>query len=295
MERISISEQCTFSRIIRGFWRLVSWEWSTEELISHISACIDHGVTTFDTAEVYSMGECETQLGKALQNIPRNQYQIVTKTGISRMELNGKTFGYYDTRYDRIIASCKESLRKLGCEYIDLYLIHREDPLIDFEQVAAAFQELKKEGLILEAGVSNFDPYKFNTLNAKMNGTLRTDQIEWSPCCWEHFESGLIDMLNGAGIPPMIWSPLAGGKLFNGDEPIYEKTRAKVMEIAERHKTAPETVVYAWIMMHPVNAMPIVGSRRMESIRKAVNALELKLEQHEWFEIYAASGQRIIR
>lgn len=295
MERVSISDQLTFSRIIRGFWRLVSWEWNTEELTSHISACIDQGITTFDTAEIYSMGECETQLGKALQNIPRHQYQIVSKTGISRMQLNGKVFGYYDTRYDRIIASCKESLRKLGCEYIDLYLIHREDPLIDFEQVAAAFQELKKEGLILEAGVSNFDPYKFNALNVKMNGTLRTDQIEWSPCCWEHFESGLMDMLNGAGIPPMIWSPLAGGRLFTGDDPIYEKARAKVMEIAERHQTAPETVVYAWIMMHPVHAMPIVGSRRMESIQKAVNALELKLEQHEWFEIYAASGQRIIR
>lgn len=294
MEMVKLSDDLELSRIVRGFWRLVSWEWDAQTLTRHMNECIDLGVTSFDTAEIYSGGECEAQMGQALCRIPRDRYQIVTKTGISGTLINGKYFGYYDTSYDRVISSCKKSLSRLGLEYIDLYLIHREDPLIDFEETAAALTELKKQGLIREAGVSNFDPYKFNGLNKKMGGTLRTNQIEWNPGCWEHFDSGMIDMLTADGIPPMIWSPLAGGRLFTEDSPVYRNALAKIEEIAERHDTAPETIVYAWIMMHPVKAMPIVGSRRTEQLKKAIAALDVRLERSEWFEIYAASG-RVIR
>ena len=69
----------------------------------------------------------------------------------------------------------------------------------------------------------------------------------------------------------------------------------KIKEIAERHNCEPDTIVYAWIMYHPVQAMPIVGSRKVERIESAVKAMDVKLEHYEWYEIYAASGQQQIR
>ena len=100
MEYVRLNDEVSVSRIVQGFWRLMSWYTSETELASFIENCINLGVTTFDTAEIYSKGECETCLGKALKKVSasRCDIQIVSKTGIS----NGAT-KYYDTRYESII------------------------------------------------------------------------------------------------------------------------------------------------------------------------------------------------
>jgi len=297
MQYVNISDTVRFSRIVQGFWRLTDWDMPAAEAAALIDGCLERGVTTLDTAEIYGDGECEVQLGAALGQLKRRRedYQIVTKTGISKEVVDGETFGYYDTGYQRIIDSCKNSLRKLGCEYIDLYLIHREDPLIDHHQVAGALKELKKQGCIREAGVSNFDPFKFTALNNLMDGTLRTNQIEWNPCCFEHFDSGMMDLLVEKQVHPMIWSPLAGGQLFVSDEPRYAQARRKIEQIAARHGAAADTVVYAWLLAHPAGALPISGSHKLERLDAAIAALDLELTRAEWYEIYVASGQQVLR
>jgi len=297
MQYIKLGGDLEFSRIIQGFWRLTDWNASAEETADQIRACLDRGVTTFDTAERYGFGACEEYLGDALKLVggDRSRYQIVTKTGISWSAPQSGAFGYYDTRYGRIVNSCKESLRKLRCEYIDLLLIHREDPLIDHHEVAAAFRDLKREGLIREAGVSNFDPFKFNALNNAMDGELVTNQIEWHPACFEHLNSGMMDLLVEKRIHPMIWSPLAGGRIFTSGEEKFARARAKIDEIAQRHSVPPDTVVYAWLLYHPVGAMPICGSRRIERLDRAIAALDVKLTHMEWYEIYVSSGQQALR
>ena len=73
------------------------------------------------------------------------------------------------------------------------------------------------------------------------------------------------------------------------------RARAKICEIAERHNVAPATIVYAWILYHPVLALPLVGSKEISRLDLAVKALDVKLAHYEWYEIYAASGQQKIR
>lgn len=297
MEYIKMSENNTFSRIVQGFWRLTDWNLTTEQLIGFMKACIDMGVTTFDTAEIYAGTECESQMGLAFKQAPelRSQIQLVSKTGIFKTEIGGVPFGYYNTSYERVVKSCKESLKRLNCECLDLYLIHREDPCIDHHETARALLDLKKEGLVKDIGVSNFDPFKFNALNHCTGGELITNQIEWNPCCFEHFNSGMMDVLVQEKIRPMIWSPLAGGRLFTSDEEIYKRARKKIEEIAIRHGVEAETIVYAWILYQPVHALPIVGSSKLSRLANAVKALEVTLDHSEWYEIYIASGQQILK
>lgn len=270
---------------------------STEELINNMRACIDMGVTSFDTAEIYAGTLCESLMGEAFakDTTLRGKVELISKTGIFKEEINGRSFGYYNTTYDRIKQSCKESLQRLHTDHLDLYLIHREDPLLDPWEAGRALLDLKKEGLVKEIGVSNFDPFKFDGLNKAVDGALVTNQIEWNPVCFEHFNSGMMDYLTANKIHPMIWSPLAGGRLFKEDDPLCKKAMDKITEIAKRHNCEPDTIVYAWIMYHPVQAMPIVGSQKIERIESAVKALDIKLEHYEWYEIYAASGQQQIR
>lgn len=293
MQRVEISDRVSFSRIAQGFWRVTDWKLSTRELVEFVNGCLEREVNTFDTADIYGGGECEVQLGKALAQIDRKDYKIVSKGGICIG--NGHSGNYYDTSYEHILDACRKSVQKLGCEYLDLYLIHREDPMIDLEETARALEKLKADGLILEAGVSNFDPFKFNALNQYMGGTLRMNQIEWNPCCYEHFHSGMMDLLQQSGIHPMIWSPLCGGRLFSGTEEIYVNARRVAKELAEKYDTEVSSLIYAWILKHPVKAIPLVGSGNLSRLDEAVGALELEISREDWFRIYAASGQQVIR
>ncbi len=297
MQKIKVSDQLSLSRIIQGFWRLDSWNFSTEELVAFMHGCIERGVTTFDTAEIYGDTLCEKLMGDAFAKDPglRSQIELVSKMGIYKKKINGEDFGYYNTSYEQIIKSCHAALKRLHTDHIDLYLIHREDPLLDPWDSAKALKELKAEGLVKEVGVSNFDPYKFDALNKAMDGELVTNQIEWNPLCFEHFNSGMMDYLTYHRIHPMIWSPLAGGTLFTSEEQSTQKVRKKIEEIAERHGVEPSVIVYAWILYHPVGAMPLVGSSKLSRLDQAIQALDVKLEQYEWFELYSASGQQQIR
>lgn len=297
MKTVSLSKELSLSAIVQGFWRLEDWKWTTEELVRFMNACIERGVTSFDTAEIYSGTLCEKQMGEAFEadKSIRGKIQLVSKTGIFHEQINGKTFGYYNTTYDRIVKSCKESLQRLKTDHLDLYLIHREDPCFDPWETGRALKDLKKEGLVREVGVSNFDPFKFDALNRAAEGALVTNQIEWNPVCFEHFDSGMMDHLTVNRIHPMIWSPLAGGRLFRGGDALCEKAMEKIREIAARHGEAPETIVYAWLLYHPVGAVPLSGSNKLERLDLAIRALDVKLEHYEWYEIYTASGQKVLR
>ena len=295
--KVKISSETEFSRIVQGFWRLDKWQFSTDELIRYMEQCVERGVTTFDTAEIYAGTLCETLLGEALKKDKglRNKVQIVSKTGIFQTTVQGKSFGYYDTTYNRVKQSCKESLKRLGTDHLDLYLIHREDPCFNPEETGRALLELKKEGYVKEIGVSNFDPMKFDVLNKAVDHQLVTNQIECNPVCFEHFNSGMMDYLTYHKIHPMIWSPLAGGSLFDPENVAASKAMTKIKEVAERHNVEASTIVYAWLLYHPVGALPIVGSSKIERLEAAIKALEVQLEHHEWYEIYVASGMQVLR
>lgn len=297
MERINLSNELNVSRVVQGFWRLDSWKMHTRELIHFISACLERGITTFDTAEIYGDTECEQQLGQALRKQPglRGKLQIISKTGIFKTGLSNGDFTYYDTSYERVVKSCKASLQRLGTDYLDLYLIHREDPCIDFRETGRALLDLKKEGLVREIGVSNFDPYKFLGLQKWTNNELVTNQVEWNPLCFEHFNSGMFDLLTADQIHPLIWSPLAGGKVFTGEDMAARGVRKLLAELADKYQADPSTIIYAWIFYHPFKAAAISGSKQLDRLDLALKAFDINLDRSDWFRLYVASGQQLIR
>ena len=295
MERIEMGP-IELSRVIQGYWRLTSWDWSPEKLADHMNACVENGVTTFDTAAVYGGGECERQMGKALAFDPtlRSRIELVTKVGIVPKGENA-AFSHYNTTYDHVMRACRDCLERLGTDYVDLLLIHREDPCLDPAECGRALKDLQAEGLIRAYGVSNFDPWKFQALNQATGQSLVTNQIECSPLCFEHFDSGMMDLLTGTGIHPMIWSPLAGGRLFTGSDEACVKVRAVLKELAEQYGTTESAIVYAWLAYHPVKALPICGSNRIDRLLEAVRGVEIRLEHVDWYRIYTASGQKVLR
>ncbi len=298
MEKINLNPQVSVSRIVQGLWRLTDWNWTVTQTIEFIEQCIALGVTTFDTAEIYGNYACEDRIGEVLKAAPhlRDQMEIVTKTGINMFsDKRAYTMSHYDTRKHKVVLSCQESIKRMNCDVIDLFLIHREDPLIDHQQLGKTLDELVDAGWVKAVGVSNFDPMKFDALQSHMRHRLVVNQIEWSPVCFEHFQNGNMDYLQKMSVIPMIWSPLAGGRLFTSSEEKYIKARKKIDEIAHRYGVDSETIVFAWLLYHPVKALPISGSSKIKRLKLAVDALNVALTHQEWYEIYTASGQQRLR
>ncbi|RJG11695.1 aldo/keto reductase [Massilia cavernae] len=284
------------SRIVAGMWRMTEWGMSVDQRIDFIEQCIDLGVTTFDHADIYGSYGVEGQFGEALGRKPslRDQMQLVSKCGIKLVapQRPQHSIQHYDTSASHIIGSVEESLRQLRTDRLDLLLIHRPDPLMDFDEVADAFSSLRKAGKVLHFGVSNFSRHQFEALNRRI--ALATNQVEFSPLHTAPMFDETFDGLQDLGIAPMAWSPLGGGRLFNGGDAISENLRRVIKGIADELQQPFASVVFAWIMQLPCRPVPLTGTGRIEAISVAVAATRFTLSRSDWFSILrAARGHEV--
>ncbi len=281
------------SRIVLGFWRAREWNYTIQQLNTLVSQSIELGVTSFDHADIYGNYECETIFGNILKDNSsiREKIQIVTKCGIKLLspQFPETQIKHYDTGKEHIIKSVNNSLKNLNTDYIDLLLIHRPDPFMNADETAEAFYELKKMGKVLHFGVSNFLPHQFSMLQSRLDFPLSTNQIEVSVLCIEHFENGNVDYLQEKRVAPMVWSPFAGGRIFweNSDQAI--RVRNILNEFAVKYQTGIDAIANAWLLVHPVNFIIVLGTGKIERVKSALKGMEIKLTREEWFKIWIAS------
>jgi predicted oxidoreductase len=278
------------SRIVHGFWRLAEWKKSRREIVSLIEGCWKQGITTFDHADIYGDYTCEEQFGAALADarIDRAAIQLVTKCGIKLVSANrpGYRIKCYDTSCSHIIASVENSLKCLRTDYIDLLLIHRPDPLADPREINEAFVRLRQAGKVHYFGVSNFLPFQFESLAAKLDVPLVTNQIEYSVMHLGPHADGSIDLCHKLEICPMAWSPLGGGRLFRDKSDRAEHLRETLGRIGrDLGGASAEQVAIAWILKHPVRFVPVLGTGSPQRIQRAVEATAIELSSDQWFEI----------
>jgi predicted oxidoreductase len=284
------------SRIVAGMWRMADWGMTVEQRIAFIEQCIAMGVTSFDHADIYGQYVVEGLFGEALRAKPslRDRMELVTKCGIKLLSPKRAqtTIQHYDTTREHIIASAEESLRQLHTDRIDLLLIHRPDPLMDFDEIAEAFASLKKAGKVLNFGVSNFSRHQFEVLDRRI--PLATNQVEFSPLHTAPMFDQTFDGLQDKGVAPMIWSPLAGGRLFTTTDAAGENLRLVIKQIADRLHQPFASVVFAWIMRLPSRPIPLTGTGRLEAIGVAVAGTTFELPREDWFKILrAARGHEV--
>ncbi|WP_219851828.1 aldo/keto reductase [Methylibium rhizosphaerae] len=279
------------SPVVAGAWRLDSWGWSREERLRWIEQCVELGITSFDHAAVYGSYTAEGLFGEALALAPglRNRLQLISKCGIQLVspQRPGTRLQHYDTSAAHIVASAENSLRELRTDHLDLLLVHRPDALLDADEVAEAFERLRSAGKVRHFGVSNFTPPQFALLDSRV--ALATNQIELSPLALDALHDGTLDQAQQLGRRPMIWSPVAGGRLFTGDDERSRRVRNALTGIAERLGVLPATVAYAWLFRLPSRPVPVVGSRRIDALREAWAAQDVQLDAQTWYEIWTAS------
>ena len=280
-----------FSRIIQGCmtWGVWGKQFSQEQMIETMNHCIDQGVTTFDHADIYGDYTTEGEWGNAFAkaNISRDSIQIISKCGIqmkgdARAENTVKHY-QYDKEY--IISSAERSLKELRTEYLDLFLLHRPSPLLDPDEVQEAVSQLQQQGKIRDFGVSNFTPRGIDLVATKSK--VSANQIEISITERSSLTDGTLDYMMTHNITPMSWSPL--GSVFREDTPQNMRIKNKLKELGGKYDATDDQLLLAWLLKHPANIHPVIGTTSKDRITNAVKAVDINLERKDWFELLEAS------
>ncbi len=296
MERVSITPDLAFSRLVYGMWRLGDDpDTSPGHVQAKVEACLAQGITTIDQADIYGGYTAEGLLGAALRAAPglRDRIEIVSKCGIvapagRHAAVSGK---HYDTGAAHLTASVEASLREMATDRIDLLLIHRPDPLMDPAETGAALDALVSSGKARAVGVSNFRPWDFTLLQAAMATPLVTNQIELSLVALEPFTNGDLAFLHQRGLPPMAWSPLGGGALLDGRN---ASLLAGLERMARDQGVDASSVAVAWLLRHPARILPVLGTNRLSRIAALAAACRVEMDRQTWFELYTlALGREV--
>lgn len=290
MNRIDITPDLSFSRIVYGMWRLSDdTDTSTAHVQAKIEACLAQGITTMDQADIYGGYEAEKVMGAALKSAPalRGQIEIVTKCDIVAPagRHSGARVKYYDTSAAHITTSVEASLKLMNIDTIDTLLVHRPDPLMDQHKTSTVLDELVKSGKVRSIGVSNFKLHDWTLLQSAMTNKLVTNQIELSVTANAGFSNGDVAYLQERGVPIMAWSPLGGGTLMQGTGPVQDALKT----VADANGVDTGAVAVAWLLAHPANIMPVMGTNNVNRIKGLSDAMNVNMDRQTWFEIYTAA------
>ena len=304
-----------------GTWAIGGWMWGgTDEAqsIAAIQASIDAGVTLIDTAPAYGLGRSEEIVGKALAG-RRDKAVVATKCGLVWHTRKGTHFFDQDGkpvhRYlgrDAIIHEVEESLRRLGTDYIDLYITHWQDATTPVEETVRALEELKQAGKIRAIGASNVSGSELRQYIE--TGSLDAIQERFSMID-RGIEAELLPLTLANGVSTLSYSSLALGllsgaigpdRVFSGDDQRKDNPRFSVANrqkardfsdairpVAERHGASIAQVVIAWTLAQPGVTFALCGARNPEQALDNARAGTLRLSTEDLGAIDAALAAKL--
>lgn len=274
---------------------------SERQLDCFLDTALENGANFFDHADIYGRGKCEEVFGKAIKRIDREDIIIQSKCGI----VPGKMFNF---SYEHITQSVDGSLKRLGTEYIDVLLLHRPDALMEPEEVARAFYDLKKSGKVRHFGVSNQNPYQMQLLQSYLNMPICANQLQFGIMHAPMIQSGInVNMYNDSAvnrdcgaldfcrlnsITIQPWSPMQFG-FFEGcfvDNEKFPELNSVLERIANKYGVSKTTMAINWILRHPAKMQPVTGTTNIERLIDSFKATEFTITREEWYEIYKAAG-----
>nr|WP_310833408.1 aldo/keto reductase [Paenibacillus typhae] len=278
---------------------------SPQEADVHIHSALEAGIDFFDHADIYAAGQAEEVFGEVVAASPgmREQLMIQTKCGIRN--------GFFDFSKEHIVNSVENSLKRLKTDYVDVLLLHRPDTLMEPEEVAEAFDYLEQKGMVKHFGVSNLNPLQIELLKKNVKQPLLFNQLQLSIMVSGMIDAGFnVNMTNSASVVHdggileysrlhdmtiQPWSPFQYGffeGVFLGNEKFPELNEV-IGKLAAEKEVADTAIAIAWLLRHPANMQPIVGTTNTQRLLDIAKASDITLTRQEWYEIYRAAGNKL--
>lgn len=285
---------------LTGTWNAAEMNAEREKrAIEAFEAALQAGITLYDHADIYGGGTCEEVFKACLNAVPGSREKIIiaTKGGIRS--------GHYNLSAPYLEECIERSLRRMGIEAIDLYQLHRPDPLTHPRETAAALNKALKSQKILAVGVSNYYPEQVRALQGYLDVPLVSNQVSISlfklDAIYEGWNTGagfvgdgVLDQCMALNMTPMAYSPLGGGGLARGKEETEKQAAIQktLKELGNKYDATPTQIALAWLLTHPADILPIVGSANPAHIQEAANAATLRLEREDWYALWTAAWGR---
>lgn len=263
------------------------------------------GINFYDHADIYGKGKSEEVFAQSVKRLglKREQLLLQSKCGIRP--------GMFDFSKEHILSSVDGILSRLETDYLDILLLHRPDALVEPEEVAEAFSQLKDSGKVRHFGVSNHNPAQIELLQASLPMKLEANQLQFSITNTGMLDHGLnvnmeiersndrdggvLDYCRLKKITVQPWSPFQYG-FFEGvflGNPKFPKLNEVLDRIGEELGVTSTTLAIAWILRHPARMQPIVGTTSPERVQQVAQASGLELSRAQWYEIYRATGKTL--
>lgn len=297
----------TLSSVVLGLMRIAKM--SDAEIRQLFDAAVEAGITMIDHADIYGGAPhvCEARFGDAvkLSAADRERIMIQSKVGIRR--------GWFDFSYEHIIEAVDGSLKALKTEYLDVLLLHRPDTLVEPEEVARAFDELRAAGKVRHFGVSNHTPGQIELLKSAVRQPLLFNQVQLSIAHANLFAQGIAANMDGLdqlisrdvglldysrlkGMTLQAWSPVQKGffgGVFIGDRENYAELNDVMDELAKKYGVTPTAIAIAWITRHPANLQVVLGTTKPERVRESAAGSDVVLTREEWYRLFRAAGHKV--
>jgi predicted oxidoreductase len=297
MKHIHVGGALHASEIILGCMRIN--QLSIKELDALVHEAIDLGIDTFDHADIYGKGSCETLFSHILPSI-RSRIKIQSKCGICD--------GYYDLSKEHILTSVDGILQRLNTDYLDTLILHRPDTLMDPEEIAEAFDRLH-QNKVLHFGVSNFNSMQIELLRKYIRQPIILNQMQFGIAHTPIIDSGIQtntkfdgafdrdgNMLEYAryhDITLQAWSPFQFG-FFEGvflNHKNFEPLNQLLQKLGHKYQVDESAISIAWILNHPAHMQVVVGTTQTKRLKDLCKASRVQLTKQEWYAIYQAAGR----
>lgn len=282
--------------------------------IDALEAAHDAGINFIDSADIYGndpqlgRGSSEIHFGEALKksSLTRDDFYIQSKGGLFANADNKIT--RYDSSKKHLIAAVDGILQRMGIDYLDSFLIHRPDPLMEPAEIAEAFDQLQASGKVRHFGVSNFNPQQIALLQAATNQWLLIDQVQFGlkhtgmidfglhtnmtdDAAINH-DGGLLEYTRRKQMTIQTWSPFQygtfAGTFINNDQ--FPELNAMLETLAQKYKVSKNAIAVAWILRHPAHMQVLLGTMTPAHIIDSAKGSDITLTSQEWYDLYLAAG-----
>ena len=233
--------------------------------LAALRSALAMGYSHLDTAEMYADGHAEELLGQAIREsgLPRNSLFVTSKVKASHLQ------------YGQVLRACEASLRRLGSEYLDLYLIHWPSAGMKLQDTFRALNKLVEDGRVRHLGVSNFDLKLLKQAQQVSQSPLLTDQVPYSLADRGYVKNGVLEYCAENNILLTAYSPLEIGKL---------RSNRNLQAVALAHRATPEQIALAWLVSQPrVITIPMSFDPKHQS--ENLDAADLVLTAEELNEL----------
>lgn len=290
--------------IVVGCMRINSKEdYEVEKLIE---TALKNKLNFFDHADIYGKGESEEKFAKAIKSLSIDRKDIIIQSKASI-----KPGICYDFSKKHILDSINGSLKRLNTDYLDFFLFHRPDPLMEKDEVIEIINSLIETKKVKSFGVSNQNANQMNYLNNISNDKFVLNQMQMSITKCSMIDSfvnvnmdnnlspsrdaGMFEYSKLNDITIQAWSPFQygffEGVFLNNDK--FKELNNEINILCDKYNVSNEAIVTSWLLRIPIKIQVIAGTTNYKRLNRIAKATDIKLTREEWYKLYIAAGKKL--